>query len=471
MMETMSKMMGGQMRHSGNSGQSSNNVLHFTDTPDNVIHTNQETNHVSDPTNKQAAFENLMSSMLTSMSSLNCGGTNGDGPSSNPSQTEALTNLMGQLGSMLSDKTQNLDNASSAISPLQNINSIFEQMLGSNKLDEGLIPELFDMNTFPDFQKPENIQEILQIGETLFGNSLFGPDLNLKSNESKQSASSSEKLIDNINTIQMGQETEQNEIIKNESVPSRNVFQEDRTSVLLKNLLGDKFWNIRKIRTQSKHSIEPISTKELSKNPSSSQNKRPSSSKKEKTKSKDLPDGLESENVFVQKLQKKIQKDSKLQIYLKEKLQKDPKMQKFIQEKLQKDERLQKFIRDKLSNDKELRKNFEEKFKSELGLTGIIPKFDDDDDDDEGMADTRKGKSDQQNNKEVKKVSKRKDTTERQIDVPNLENDEDKKDGKPKKDIIITTNEKTKRTLLLMKRYFELTFTIVGIIYLGLICY
>lgn len=384
---------------------------------------------------------------------------------SNQNPADLFQNLQQVMMKQFASKNQDGSGPSEDSNIFESMTDMFGKML-PNK-DENAIPDFQEF-----FSKQGNMTDILKMGEMLFGTYPIDHPT-----ESSEGTGNTKEQIDD---CEKNSRIETNHI-KNEdshenatTVPiSKNVHQNDRTSVLLKQLLGDKFWSIRKKdnvlkennaksksdkvikKSKSKASADSseIKTTESSVMDPSTLNKVdvPSTSTETLSLPVELQLELEKESPLVRMLHKRIQKDTKLQQFLKEKLKKDPKMQKFIQDRLQKDERIQKFMREKLSNDKALRQSFEEKFKNELGLTNIVPKFDDEEETNQ--------KPSNDNNEEEKK------TTEK---IP------DKKIGseanKAKKDKAKTTAKKI-HTGILFKTYAELTCLLVAIVYTAILCY
>lgn len=420
-------------------------------------------------------------------------------------QQNLLKNEASGPNEVQSDKTESLDNVMSlmlnAFTPLsseanknplnqtsnqavlfQNLQQTLMQTFTPKNQEDGSKPyqgnihesmtEMFDKmlsnreeNSMPDFQdilsNEGNISEMLKVGEMFFGNNPIDPTRNAESIE-KTAQTVRESQVENVAENTSEENDEDITIVH----VSKNVYQHERTSVLLKELLGENFWSIRKkddLRDvqNSKFKSEKKNKKNKSKvTPNACEIKTTTSSdidnciEEPSTSARTLPlelqRELEKESPLVRMLHKKIQKDTKLQHFLKEKLLKDPKMQKFIQERLQKDERIQKFMREKLSKDKALRKNFEEKFKNELGLTNIVPNFDDEEDVDEGPSDD--------NNEEQKKLT------------------EESSDNKPENDVTKASKDSVETRPnqhigLVFKTFAELTFLLIAIVYTAMLCY
>lgn len=377
-------------------------------------------------------IESMMSQMMGAFSSFK---SQGNDDNSNPFNLGDTMNKMMQMF--------NNTNASSSPNVLESISDMFNQLLPNNTTSSDL-----DMSTI--MSNPENIKNILKMGEMIFGKSPFDLD-----GENSQPSESDES----VNEQSSDKSIEEDNIKVN--TPSKNFYQDERPSVLLKELLGDKFWSIRKKRndlaekSEVKSKINKNKQKENCKtrkvdNSVPVEKAESSTPKKVMKKSSedslnDFNTDLEKESPFVRMMHKKLQKDSKLQEFLKSKLQKDPKMQKFIQDRLKKDEKFQKFIREKLANNKEMRENFQEKFKSELGLTIEIPDIDGDNASGDGNGQV-------ENHKDVGKSD--------EAETPNSNGVQE--EGEKSKN---HTNK------LLMKKYAELTMMLCGIVYMGVLCY
>ncbi|XP_008470862.1 uncharacterized protein PF11_0213 [Diaphorina citri] len=411
-----------------------------------------KTNDVSntESAGKSASLESVMSQMFVGMQTMSSGG-NSDlseaiSPTGNPDNF--LQNFQRTLMRQFNNNNEENGSDTPNVNLLQNMIEMFDKVMPNE--DGNSVP---DMNTL--MGKPENFANILQMGEMLFGKSPLNlaPNIDNSSENSKLEEGESQE-----NVLNTDKNSEEEEVIEETTTISKNIYQEERTSVLLKKLLGEKFWSIRKKRND----LIPEENLKLKPVKSKSEKKKSVTSSSETSIDKDLSKdpansipfditsfSMENQSPFVKMIQRKIQKDPKLQQFLKEKLRKDPKMQQIIAERMQKDERLQTFIREKLSKDKEMRKTFREKFKNELGLTNIIPKFEDDDEDNIN-GDIAKETNDEDKNS----------TQEQHQDIKRNTKKEDKDE-----------NNKKRYTIQLIKKYMELTVIMCGIITMGIICY